>query len=150
MTANAAKSPRTRIGAAIAAATAPAPVLVPAKKSTNAIIISDDAMDFVALLKRDFQGPGKTKETPLTSVEAMDLLINVASERRYKMMPAHGTDGKPLYDDEVPVMEKVDLFETTAQKIFAAREKSTRRSHVEKLLAKLASAGYDVSSLKKA
>lgn len=126
-----------------------APVADPKKNSTNAILISDNALAFFNALKNEFKGPGATKETPLTSVEAFDLLLSVASDRRFGAHQKHDDEtGEALFDtDGQPEMVHVDLFEKEAEKIFKNRGNTSNKSKIEKLKAKMAALGVDVSKL---
>ena len=127
---------------------APAPA-VKAPSATAAIIIASKHLEWFNALKEEFHGPGATVSTALTSVEAFELLMEVATDRRFASIQAHDEEtGEALFDsDGVPEMKTLDLFEKASEKIFKARAATKNKSKIEKLKEKMAALGVDVSKL---
>lgn len=132
-----------------AAVVAPVEVTAAADKKAQAIMISPRALQFFNDLKAEFKGPGATKETALTSVEAMDLLIDAATDRRFKFVPKHDeATGEVVFDaDGNPEMVQVDTFASAADKIFKGRGNTSNRSKIESLIAKMKKLGVDTTAL---
>ncbi len=125
------------------------PPTPPADNKAKAIMVGPNALEYFNALKGEFKGEGKTKETSLTSEEAMDLLVKVASDRRFTARQKHDEETKELvYNlDGSPEMETVDLFEQAAVEIFAKRGNVKKLSTIDRLKAQLAALGVDVNKL---
>lgn len=124
-----------------------------ATKVQTTVTIRPEDKDLLKEIQNEFHGynvSDPTKPKYLTTEEALELLLEVATDRRFKQVQSTDEEsGELLFDDEgAPIMEPVDLFEITANRIIGDRQKRTRTSQVAAVKGQLSEATAELEALR--